>query len=85
MKDPNFKLLLDQNYKWPGPYTYKIIVPEAEIGKVETLFAKAENVSKKTSRTGKYVSFTGTIMTESSDEVVEYYHKMASIPGAVAL
>lgn len=87
MTDANhekFRELLDQNYQWPDFYTWKFIVKVDSHHQVVALLVGHE-VSLKTSEKGNYVSITSRKFVATTDEVLEVYRLIASIPGVMSL
>lgn len=87
MTDSNhekFRELLDQNYQWPDFYTWKFIVKVDSHHQVVALLVGHE-VSLKTSEKGNYVSITSRKFVATTDEVLEVYRLIASIPGVMSL
>lgn len=87
MTDANhekFRELLDQNYQWPDFYTWKFIVKVDSHHQVVALLIGHE-VSLKTSEKGNYVSITSRKFVATTDEVLEVYRLIASIPGVMSL
>ena len=79
-----FKKLLDEKYNWPAKYTFKFIVPSHKEFLLERLIEDYK-VIKKSSRTGKFVSFSASKLCTSSDEVIDTYHKVSVVEGVVSL
>ena len=79
-----FKDLLNHQHEWPGPYTFKFIVPNEKQSEVEALFPGSE-IQTKESAQGAYVSLTVTIEIESADLVIAIYEKAAKIEGLLSL
>ncbi|MFP5457746.1 MAG: DUF493 family protein [Bacteriovoracia bacterium] len=87
MTDANhekFRELLDQNYQWPDFYTWKFIVKVDSHDRVVALLVGHE-VSIKTSGKGNYVSITSRKFVATTDEVIEVYRLIATIPGVMSL
>ena len=78
------KMSLDEAHEWPCEYLFKCIVPMAELGKVMEVF-KEDKISKRMSKTGKYVSVSATRMALGSEEVLVVYEQLASIPKIITL
>ncbi|HAA14753.1 MAG TPA: DUF493 domain-containing protein [Cytophagales bacterium] len=79
-----FKEKLDAVHTWPSVYTFKFIVPQGKLDRVESLFPKHELNLKESSK-GKYVSVTAKMMASSSDDVIAIYQEASSIEGIIAL
>ena len=63
---------------------FKFIVPVLAEQEVLNLFEDAE-VSRKPSKTNKYVSVTATVHIIASEEVLAVYDKAYKIEGIIAL
>ena len=79
-----FKEKLEEQYSWPAVYMFKFIVPEKKEAEVIKLFPN-DDLKKKSSSGGKYISFTATRMMQSSDEIINIYNKANNIEGIIAL
>ncbi|MDX1390723.1 MAG: DUF493 domain-containing protein [Acidobacteriota bacterium] len=79
-----FQKLLDEEHAWPAEYTFKFIVPEAELDRVKGIFGQVP-VSVRPSRNGRYMSVTATMLIHSSDEIVAVYEEAGRIDGLIAL
>ncbi|MCG2633920.1 MAG: DUF493 domain-containing protein [Gammaproteobacteria bacterium] len=83
-KTKQSKALLEQLHQWPCRYTFKFVVPAAGMAKLSRFFA-GHKVSRRQSRTGKYVSLTVEAEMASSDEVLALYAAAGTIEGVIAL
>ncbi|MGY5352587.1 DUF493 family protein [Wenyingzhuangia sp. IMCC45533] len=84
----DLKVKLDENTNFPSEYLYKFIVPTTknQVGEVEEIFAKVNTkISKKASKTGKYVSVSILLKVKNSDEVIKHYHSVEKIEGLISL
>jgi uncharacterized protein len=79
-----FQDLLDQQHQWPCDYRFTFIVPVAQVTKVLDRLG-ADEIERKESRSGKFVSIGVSIKMKSSDEVIAVYSKMKDIDGIVPL
>jgi hypothetical protein len=79
-----FMALLDEQYTWPSPYTFKFIVRPEQVVEVRDILSEAK-IEEKQSRTGKFVSLTCVQSMSSSDEVVKMYEKAGQISGLISL
>lgn len=79
-----FKEKLDNEHKWPTTYMFKFVVPSAKAPELKAILSK-ESFQTKSSKNGKYVSFTMRKLMKSSDEVVAIYLKAKHIEGLIAL
>lgn len=87
MTDPNhlkFRELLDQNHQWPDFYTWKFIVKVDSHHRVVAML-EGHEITIKTSEKGNYISITSRKFVTSTDEVMEVYRLIASIPGVMSL
>lgn len=80
----NFKELLDEQYQWPTTYLFKFVSPLDKIEKLEEIF-EGQDIAKRPSRTGKFISLTISSAMNSSDEVVSVYKEVNSIQGVIPL
>lgn len=84
----SLKEKLDEGTKFPSDYLYKFIVPTTkdQERKVDVAFAnKKARISKKTSKTGKYISISILMRVKNSEEVIENYHSVENIEGLISL
>jgi len=79
-----FHKLLDDHHQWPCPYLFKFIIPFEQLDAFCTLF-EDHDLTKRPSRTGKYVSVSFESNMCSSHEVMAIYHKASQIPGVMSL
>tara|TARA_B110000503_G_scaffold7779_1_gene10596 strand:+ start:6384 stop:6665 length:282 start_codon:yes stop_codon:yes gene_type:complete len=82
------KIQLADTTDFPADYLYKFIVPTAEnqVAEVETIFNNLGAViTKKKSKTGKYVSVSILVNLKSANEVIVYYKKAAIIKEIISL
>jgi len=84
-KDENFKVLLNNEYRWPAKYTFKFILPAGEEKAIEYLFKEDAEINKKPSSGGKYASITIYALMQDADEILALYRSAASIPGIISL
>lgn len=78
------KEYLDQHYAWPALYMFKFIAPADKVAEVEELFPNNE-VKRKASSGGKYISITAKAMMPSADAIIEKYTHAHKIKGVIAL
>jgi len=85
--DSNFRKLLAEEITWPHVYMFKFIVPANQEKEAQVLqfFPKGAEISYKKSRTGKYISITIRTLTQSPNEVLQYYENVAKIEGVMSL
>lgn len=79
-----FRTLLDDQTEWPTMYTFKFVVPVAELATVDAVFPRIEKTHRASSK-GSYVSVTFTTEMGSAEEVESMYRRAAGIPGVVML
>ena len=79
-----FKEKLDSQHSWPGPYTFKFIVPKGKEADVIQFFNSSQ-IQQKQSKNGNYISITAKVNMKNSDEVMEVYLKAHTIEGIIAL
>jgi putative lipoic acid-binding regulatory protein len=79
-----FRRLLDEQYEWPSPYTFKFIVPVQGLEELELLL-DGHQLTTRTSRNGNYVSVTLSPIVKSSESVVSLYTEASVIEGLVSL
>lgn len=84
MKNQKFKQLLDEHYQWPDTYTFKFIVPIAQLDLTKKILF-GFTISEKESSKGSYVSVTATKKFNCADEIMIVYQKMAVVEGVVSL
>lgn len=87
------KKLLEAHHRFPGPYTFKIILPAAE--DIESMILATVNpaltepdrarTTKRSSTSGRHDSVTVVIHASSADEVLAVYALLATIPDVKAL
>ena len=80
----SFRQKLDNIHSWPSLYMFKFIVPVGKESEIERLFPGNE-LSKKESSKGNYVSVTAKILMNSSDAVIDIYKKATQVEGVIAL
>ncbi|MBT3586130.1 MAG: DUF493 domain-containing protein [Halobacteriovoraceae bacterium] len=80
----NLKNLLEDSYTFPCEYKYKFIV---KFPKCDELKAKMKGfeIVEKPSKNGNFVSLTVTGTFETSDAIIEVYHRVAGIEGVISL
>jgi putative lipoic acid-binding regulatory protein len=75
---------LDRLHVWPGPYTFKFVVPSARVPEVRDA-ASDLRFTERASSNGRYVSLTATVQIGAVDEVLDVYRAIEGIPGVVSL
>lgn len=84
----DLKEKLEENTKFPSDYLYKFIVPTTknQEAEVEAVFNKQQaKISKRASKTGKFVSLSVMLKVKSADEVIKYYHLVEGVEGLISL
>jgi putative lipoic acid-binding regulatory protein len=82
------KIDLEETTKFPTKYLYKFIVPsdEEKIQQVETTFDHMGAViTKKSSKTGKFISISILVKMNDADEVIKKYKEVEIIDGIISL
>lgn len=75
---------LNECHDWPCEYAFKFIAPHERADELATLLPDAR-VTRRPSRTGKYVSITATIVAESAEQVMFVYETASKISGVITL
>lgn len=83
-KKERFIQALDDHHQWPCPYVYKFIMPTENLSRFTDLFPENE-VTTRTSKSGKYTSVTMISTMCSALEVMDVYEKAEEVPGLMAL
>ncbi len=78
------KALLDEKYEWPAQYKFKFIVPHKSSDSLLEVL-DTENLEKRPSKSGKYVSYTSLQTVKSSNHVIEIYKSVAHVEGLISL
>ncbi|MFZ9000575.1 MAG: DUF493 domain-containing protein [Bacteriovoracaceae bacterium] len=79
-----FRLILENEYKWPSPYLFKFIVPVDQVENLKEVFLGHE-VDLKKSRKGNYVSLSCRRQINETQEVIELYLKASKVKGCISL
>ena len=79
-----FKEKLEKEHSFPGSYVFKFIVPLEKKEEVEHILPPGD-ISYRNSKTNKYTSLTVHADRNSSEEVIDIYHKAHKIEGIIAL
>jgi len=79
-----FRDLLESEHQWPGSYTFKFIVLQADLTALSLLFPTAPPMLRP-STGGKYVGATYTVSLAGSEEVLVIYELASRIKGIIAL
>lgn len=84
MDRERFRELLDKEHAWPTDYTFKFIVPEAQLEQVVALLP-AVTPTIRPSKKAAYVAVTFVAKMTSSLEVLEVYERAGNIDKLIAL
>ncbi len=79
---------LEETTKFPTKYLYKFIVPseKGKIAQVESAFNHLGAViTKKSSKTGKFISISILVNMNSANEVIKKYKEVAVVEGIISL
>jgi hypothetical protein len=79
---------LEETTKFPTKYLYKFIVPsdEEKIIKVETIFDHTGAViTKKKSKTGKFISISILVKMNNAEDVIKKYREVEVVEGIISL
>ncbi len=80
----NFQELLDQEHLFPGPYTFKFVVPRAKLEEL-TEYLEEHLTQIKISRHGNYIGVTYTVTILHSQQILDLYEEVGHIDGLIAL
>jgi uncharacterized protein len=75
---------LDTYHQWPCRFMFKFIVPKEKTGELTAFFA-GRPFTTRSSKNGRYVSFTAELEMQSSEEVIIFYREAGKIEGLIAL
>lgn len=87
---PDYDKLLEQlniGIKWPSVYMFKFII-EADnhkIGLIESKFSENDQIEKKQSANGKYISISIKSEMQNAESVILKYKEMQGIEGLISL
>lgn len=84
----SLKKKLEEGTKFPSDYLYKFIVPTTknQVSEVEAVFSeKQAKITKKASKTGKYISISIMLNVKNADEVIANYHAVDKVEGLISL
>ncbi len=79
---------LDETTPFPSDYMYKFIVPSEgnQLNQIQKIFdQKNAVITKRKSKTGKYISVSIVINLINSNAVISYYKKTEKIKGIISL
>ncbi len=78
------KLVLDETVKFPSEYLFKFIVPLAEIHQILFILQGME-IEQKASSNGNYISVSGKMIMQKSEDIIRVYERAAAIKGIISL
>ncbi|MEA9357765.1 hypothetical protein SHI21_16155 [Bacteriovorax sp. PP10] len=78
------KLVLDETVKFPSEYLFKFIVPLEEIHQIIFIMQGME-IEQKASSSGKYISVSGKMVMNTSEEIILVYKRASVIKGIISL
>ena len=84
----DLKEKLEDNTKFPTDYLYKFIVPTTknQVKEIEGFFKdKKAKISKRASKTGKFVSVSILLKVNNADEVIANYNLVEGVEGLISL
>ena len=83
----NAKSILWAQQKWPGIYFFKFIVPndKVKLEQVKKLFQFEDQITYRTSKDIRYISFSCKQEMKNPDEVLAIYQKAGEIEGVISL
>ena len=84
----SLKEKLEDNTEFPTDYLYKFIVPTTknQVSEVEAVFSNQKaQITKRASKTGKFISISILLKLNSADEVIKNYHAVEKIEGLISL
>ena len=79
---------LDETTPFPSDYMYKFIIPSEgdQLNQIQKIFdQKNAVITKRKSKTGKYISVSIVINLINSNAVISYYKKTEKIKGIISL
>jgi len=79
---------LEETTKFPAKYLYKFIVSadEEKVKQVETIFDyMGAVITKKSSKTGKFISISILVKMNNADEVIKKYKEVEVVEGIISL
>ncbi len=78
------KLVLDETVKFPSVYLFKFIVPVDQIHQILFIMQGME-IEQKASSSGKYISVSGKIMMNKSEDIILIYQRASVVKGIISL
>jgi len=80
----SLQVKLDAYHQWPCRFMFKFIVPREKTAEL-TAFLAERPYTTRSSKNGRYVSFTAELEMQSSEEVIAFYREAGKIEGIIAL
>lgn len=84
LKLSQLKMVLDETVTFPSEYLFKFIVPVEQVHQVLSVMQGME-IEQKASSSGKYISVSGKIVMNTSDEIIFIYQSASVIKGIISL
>jgi hypothetical protein len=78
------KLVLDETVKFPSEYLFKFIVPVDQIHQILFIMQGME-IEQKASSSGKYISVSGKMIMNKSEDIILVYQRASVIKGIISL
>lgn len=78
------KLVLDETVKFPSEYLFKFIVPVDQVHQILFIMQGME-IDQKASSTGKYISVSGKMIMNKSEDIILVYKRASVIKGIISL
>lgn len=78
------KLVLDETVKFPSEYLFKFIVPVDQVHQILFIMQGME-IEQKASSTGKYISVSGKMIMNKSEDIILVYKRASVIKGIISL
>ena len=78
------KLVLDETVKFPSEYLFKFIVPVDQIHQILFIMQGLE-IEQKASSSGKYISVSGKMIMQKSEDIILVYQRASVIKGIISL
>lgn len=74
---------LDQTVEWPSVYTFKFIVPRAQLNHLLALF-DGHRFQQRESSGGRFIGVTFDAMMTSTEDVIAIYQRASIVDGVMA-
>lgn len=78
------KLVIDETVEFPSEYLFKFIVPVESIHQILS-FMQGMEIEQKASSNGKYISVSGKMIMNKSEEIILVYQRASVIKGIISL